>query len=94
MDELAAMREKNERNARVQTRYDVLMSEGRRGHYETLFKIVREEVEAERERCAKVLEGAAGVLICGRRRTNQVDRHTADVLMNNAEKIRAVGQEE
>jgi len=35
-----------ERNARVQSRYDELMREGRHGHYETLFKIVREEVES------------------------------------------------
>jgi len=48
MDELAAMREKNERNARVQARYDELMSEGRHGHYETMFRIVREEIERDR----------------------------------------------
>jgi len=48
IDELAAMREKNERNARVQARYDELMSEGRHGHYETMFRIVREEIERDR----------------------------------------------
>lgn len=34
----------NERNARVQARYDELMREGKHGHYETLFKVVNEEV--------------------------------------------------
>lgn len=47
-DEFAALREKNERNTRVQTRYDDLMSEGRHGHYETMFRIVREEIERDR----------------------------------------------
>lgn len=45
MDELARRREMNERNARVQARYDELMREGRHGHYETMFRVVREEVE-------------------------------------------------
>lgn len=34
-----------ERNARVAARYDELMREGKHGHYETLFRVVREEVE-------------------------------------------------
>jgi hypothetical protein len=42
----------------------------------------------ERERCAKILEQAARALVCGRSRTNQVDRHTSQVLMSMAEKIR------
>lgn len=37
--------EMDERNARVQARYDELIRDGRHGHYETLFRIVREEVE-------------------------------------------------
>lgn len=37
--------DKTERNRRVQERYDDLMREGKHGHYETLFRIVREEVE-------------------------------------------------
>lgn len=42
--------EKEERNARVQKRWDELWREGKHGHYETLFRVVREEVErAERE---------------------------------------------
>lgn len=44
------------RNARVQARYDALMAAGKHGHYETMFRLVREEVEAERERCAKIAE--------------------------------------
>ena len=36
-----------ERNMRVEARYDDLMRGGKHGHYETLFRIVREEVERE-----------------------------------------------
>ena len=43
--DLSNMREKNERNARVQARYDDLMREGKHGHYETMNRVVREEVE-------------------------------------------------
>lgn len=39
------LQEKNDRNARVQRRYDDLMAEGKHGHYETMFRVVREEVE-------------------------------------------------
>ena len=38
--------QKTARNARVQKRYDELMREGKHGHYETMFRVVREEVEA------------------------------------------------
>ena len=44
--------QKTERNCRVQARYDELMREGKHGHYETVFRVVREEVEAEREQQA------------------------------------------
>ena len=40
--------EKCARNARVQSRYDELMREGKHGHYETMFRVVREEVERAR----------------------------------------------
>ena len=40
--------ESRERNSRVQARWDELMAEGKHGHYETLFRIVREEIERER----------------------------------------------
>ena len=40
------------RNKRVQSRYDELMKVGRHGHYETMFQIVREEIEREREKFA------------------------------------------
>lgn len=33
------------RNFRVQARYDELRAEGKHGHYETLFRVVREEVD-------------------------------------------------
>ncbi len=38
-------RAESARNARVQARYDELIREGKHGHYETLFRVVREEVE-------------------------------------------------
>lgn len=41
--------EKNARNSRVQARYDELMREGKHGHYETMFRVVREEIERDRE---------------------------------------------
>jgi hypothetical protein len=53
-ERMDTMEQKTERNIRVQARYDELMREGKRGHYETLFRVVREEVEAERERWAGV----------------------------------------
>lgn len=37
--------QKTERNFRVKARYDELMREGKHGHYETMFRVVREEVE-------------------------------------------------
>src|SRR3954447_22878961 len=54
--QIQARPEKTARNKRVQGRYDALMSLGHHGHYETMFRVVREEVERERERCAKVAE--------------------------------------
>jgi hypothetical protein len=50
---------KTERNCRVQKLYDELMAEGKRGHYETMFRIVRLEVEAEREACAAACHSIA-----------------------------------
>src|SRR5262245_37177452 len=35
-----------ERNTRVARRYDELMREGKHGHYETLFRVVNEEVRS------------------------------------------------
>jgi hypothetical protein len=35
---------KTQRNARVQKRYNDLMRIGKHGHYETMFRVVREEV--------------------------------------------------
>lgn len=56
---METMEQKTERNCRVQARYNSLMREGKRGHYETIFRVVREEVEAERERCADIVLNAA-----------------------------------
>ena len=52
---------KEERNARVQRRYDELRHLGKHGHYETLFQIVREEVDlatAELDRLRRELAEA------------------------------------
>lgn len=40
---------------RVQARYDELMREGKHGHYETLFRIVREETSAPLMICRKLV---------------------------------------
>lgn len=32
-------------NQRIQCRYDELMAEGKHGHYETMFRVFREELE-------------------------------------------------
>lgn len=50
--------DKTRRNIRTQARYDELMREGKHGHYETMFRVVREEVELERERCAGIVKCA------------------------------------
>jgi hypothetical protein len=36
-------------NKRVQARYDELMLEGKHGHYETMFRVVHEELASQRE---------------------------------------------
>ena len=56
---METLEQKTERNCRVQARYDELMREGKRGHYETMFRVVREEVEAERNRLAQKFMVAA-----------------------------------
>ena len=43
------MNESIARNIRVQDRYDELMRIGRHGHYETMFQVVREEIESLRQ---------------------------------------------
>ena len=53
------METNTERNFRVQKLYDELMAEGKHGHYEIMFHIVRLEVEAEREACANVCHSIA-----------------------------------
>lgn len=49
---------KDDINSRVQARYDELMREGAHGHYETLFRVVQEEVARERDRCANIVSEA------------------------------------
>lgn len=48
--------QKTARNIRAQARYDELMREGKHGHYETMSRVIREEVERERDRCAALAE--------------------------------------
>ena len=48
-------------------------------------------VAAEREACAKVCSEAAIKLFGGKSRVNQIDMHTAGVLQDTAEAIRARG---
>jgi hypothetical protein len=55
---METMEQKTERNARVQSRYDALMREGKHGHYETMFRVVREEVEADRQRIIATIHEA------------------------------------
>ena len=50
------METKTERNWRVQKLYDELMAEGKHGHYEAMFRVVRLEVERDREAGAKGCE--------------------------------------
>lgn len=40
--------DRRERNRRVSARYDELARDGKHGHYETMFRVVHEEVERER----------------------------------------------
>lgn len=58
------------------------------GQQHAVARAIAEAIKQERERCAMIPEQAARALITGRRRTNQVDRHTAEVLMRMGEKIR------
>lgn len=44
------------RNKRIADRWDALSNTSKHGFYEILFKIVREEVEIEREACARICE--------------------------------------
>lgn len=60
-----------ERNTRVQARYDELMSEGRHGHYETMFRVVHEEMQRERNRCALIAE-AWSAFVDGKAATEEV----------------------
>jgi|WetSurSiteA1Bulk_404760.scaffolds.fasta_scaffold130619_2 hypothetical protein len=50
---METIEQKTARNRRVQARYDQLMTEGKHGHYETMFRVVREEVEQQLAECEK-----------------------------------------
>ncbi len=55
---METLEQKTERNCRVQARYDELMREGKRGHYETMFRVVREEVLRDREQLCAAIKAA------------------------------------
>lgn len=48
---------KSERNRRVSARWDELSAAGKHGHYETLFQVVREEVERADEPREEIIRG-------------------------------------
>ncbi len=50
--------QKTQRNIRVAARYAELMTAGKHGFYESVFQVVREEVDRERERCAQIADSA------------------------------------
>ena len=54
-----------------------------------LVALVNLAIEHEREACAKVCSEAAIKLFGGKSRVNQIDMHTAGVLQDKAEAIRA-----
>lgn len=53
-----------DRNARVQARYDELMHGGKHGHYETLFRIVREEVDRVSNKAELLQEDIDSLHMC------------------------------
>lgn len=62
VDERETRAQKHERNWRVQSRYNELMRDGYRGHYEAMFRVVQEEVEAARAalQCAQAPQPTKG----------------------------------
>lgn len=60
-----SMEAKSARNARVSARYDALMAEGKHGHYETMFRVVREEVERAAPEAAEPVAPAAKIVMKG-----------------------------
>jgi hypothetical protein len=66
-----------------------VMRDGRLiGEQYVVAEAIAAAIRADRDRCADIPEGRARVLVCGRRRTNQIDRHTAYVLKDVADEIR------
>lgn len=53
-----------ERNRRVVARYDELMHEGKHGHYETMFRVVHEEVQREGNRAELLQEDIDSLHMC------------------------------
>jgi hypothetical protein len=52
-------------NKRVQARYDELMHEGKHGHYETMFRVVHEEIatlKRERDAAVEIIKDCWGAL--------------------------------
>lgn len=67
------------------------IASAKHGDGRTVQEIQREAAAVAREACAKLLDSAAGRLAPAGVRTNNVDRHTADVLRRKAAAIRALG---
>lgn len=85
--ELEVNEERNERAKRVCERYDELRKIGAHGHYETMMRVVREEVEREREDCARLADMEAA--LCRARATTfdkltAHDRRLEDVSLSEA----------
>ena len=53
---------KDERNAIVERRYDELRAEGKHGHYECMFRVVHEIVDAELARVREELDELRALL--------------------------------
>jgi hypothetical protein len=82
MNDIADFKDKSERNVRVQARYDQLMAEGKHGHYETMFRVVREEV-------ARAVAAETARCITAAQWFRNVEHYTVDDV---AERIRAASR--
>jgi hypothetical protein len=85
---METMEQKTARNRRVQARYDQLMTEGKHGHYETMFRVVREEVEQQlaatqdlAKRDAEILRLRGEVF---KRNAGMLDAQKQNVLLRDA----------
>lgn len=84
---------KAQQNARVQSRYDELMTEGRHGHYETMFRVVREEatsaVLAERAKLAGPVDALQQIVAYASRDGDLIAQHLGAIARAALEKVAA-----